>query len=162
MNLFLDIGTGQFRRTLNGAPLAAVKFFAGDIASIGITLVDGKTEVTSTTITGGKRLRCVLRGYPLTDDPLAEAELSTVTGEIVSGDLEFDADRVAEYFTDFVPASEASGGCIFEVQLETSNASSIETLAQARSLVVRDLVTIATVRADFNPSDFSSSDFATS
>ena len=145
MNLFLDIGTGEFRKTLNGAALPAVKFYAGDVVTLAITLIDARTVVTDEQLAGGKKLRCSLRGYPLTGNPLAVAQLSLTASHTASGQLDLSALAVNQFLEANAPASSTLIDCVFEVQIE--NSLSTETISQSRSLLARDLVPVATVNA---------------
>lgn len=159
MKLFLDITTGEFRKTLNGARLPAVKFCAGDIVPMEITLVEGRTNVTAAALTGGGILRCSIKGFPLSAVSIANTTLSLSTDK-ATGQFDLSGAEITNYLSSNVPASSVIGECVLEVQIEAG--SSKETVSQARSLIARDLVTVGTVQADFTTEDFSSTDFKTS
>lgn len=157
MKLFLDIITGEFRNTLNGARLPAVKFCAGDVIPLEITLVEGRTNVTATALASGT-LRGSIKGFPLASVSIADVSLTLSTDKAV-GEFDLSGVGVSNYLSSNVPASSSLGECVFEVQIEKG--STKETVSQSRSLIARDLVTVGTVQADFSSEDFSSTDFKT-
>lgn len=139
MKIYVDITTGEIRRTLNGLPVQQLHFHQNDILALQIVLVDGTDEVTAAQLAGGKTLDVSLNYYPLPSNIIARGEAPTISGDLYTISLDLSASAIGTFLTDKVPASSQSVPTVFEIQLRTVAGSLVETIHQSRALLFRDM-----------------------
>ena len=158
VKLFIDINTGEVRRTLAGEPINALRFFHNDILPLEITLTDAGVAVTSQYLTAGRAMEIALHGFSFGQGPIVSATTSSLTGEVATLTLDLTATELADHFADKVAANAVETQLHFEVQV-TEPGTYRQTFHQSRASVARDLnasvnITDASFSNDFS-TDFS-------
>lgn len=144
MNLFLDINTGELRRTLSGPVLPILHFHQNDVLSLDITLTDGGAAVTTTELGSDKTLVVSLRAIPFTLTTLVSGGTPTIAIQVASVPFDLRSQEVADYLADYVAAAQRSSQVFFEIDIAKPNGSYRQTLHQSRVLLFRDLNAQAT------------------
>jgi hypothetical protein len=141
MRIYVDVVTGEIRRSLTGAAIPILSFYQNDIFDLEVVLFSDDTEVTASTLSTDKTLDIVLRGVPYTISELATGETPTREGEVVSAAFDLTTQAVTNYFSDYIPAGRPSGEVFFEIQISKPDGTYRETILFTRALLFRDLNT---------------------
>jgi hypothetical protein len=141
MKLYIDIDTGECRRTLTGPKVASLVFYLRDILNpLQISFTQDGTIVTATVLAASAVMRLGLKAG-IGGSLLAGASTYTLNGDTAEVEFSLNTSELIAYFTSNVPPGAREGNFLFEVETTNAGGTERETRLQEVALVRRDVNT---------------------
>lgn len=139
MRLYVDIDTGEVRRSLTGPVITGLVLYLRDILSLGIVYVQDGAAVTSTVLAGSAVQKIGLRAKPASTDLLALASTYTLADPVATATFSLNTAELVAYFADNFSEDIREADFFLELEVSAADESTRQTYWQGRVVVRRDV-----------------------
>lgn len=140
--LYIDVGTGQMRGSLNGPVNQRIRFFLRDLLPLRVAFIENGVNVTDAVLDTAQLqpalLKVGIRAKPGQGTVLALATVYTVVASEALLTLNLNTVDLIAYMAT-VPDSQNDAELVIEVEVTSANASAIVTYYQAACVVAREV-----------------------
>ncbi len=137
--LYIDVGTGEARTSLNGTTLQRLKLFLRDLTPLELGFFKNDENVTATLLEDGMAiLKVGIRQQPGQGEILALATVYTIIGGVARITLSLNTEAMVNFF-DALPASESEATLTLEVEVQSFDLTKLVTYYQAKCVVGREV-----------------------
>jgi hypothetical protein len=127
--LYVDIDTGELRRSLNGPVFSGLTLYLRDILSLGIAYVQEGALVTNTVLAGSAVQKVGLRAKP-TGNLLALASTYTLANSIASTVFSLATQELVDHFANNCGPDQIVADCLMEVDVTAADGTTRRTYFQ--------------------------------
>lgn len=139
MNLFVDIDTGELRRSLGGSLVQRLVLTVNDILPINVTYVQNGVAVTSTVLAGSAAQYIGLISLNGEGVLLAQVKEHEVAEEVASSILNLDGEALTSFIAANLGPDQWDTEAMFEIRVISEDSSRRHTYLQIRTTVRKDV-----------------------
>jgi hypothetical protein len=139
MILYVDIDTGEVRRSLTGPVITGLVMYLRDILSLGIVYVQDGAAVTTTVLAGSAVQKIGLRAKPSDADLLALASTYSLAGDIATATFSLNTSELVDWFTDNLSTDVRESAFFLELEVSAADESTRQTYWQGTVMIRRDV-----------------------
>ncbi len=141
MKIYIDIDSGECRRTLTGPRVSGLVFYLRDILNpLEISFTRDGTVVTATVLAGANVMRTGLKAN-VGGSLLAGSSTFTLNGDTAEVVLSLNTTELIAYFASNISQGAREGSFLFEVETANAGGTIRETRLQEVAMVRRDVNT---------------------